>query len=378
MKKKKLAIICASWEQLPLVEKAKEMGIETHCFAWDKEGYTDCKGVADFFHPISILEKEQILKVCKDIKIDGITSCNNDLAISTVAYVAENMGLIGNRYADTMITSNDKYESRQAMFKNGVNSPRFVVAREGQVPNLNGFKYPLIVKPVDRSGSVGVMKVDTEAELHEAILRAQQLSYSGKAIIEEFIIGVEVSVESISWNGIHYNLALTDKVTTNEPYHVEIAHHEPSELSEEIQEKVKTEARKALTAVNYNYGASDTEIKITDNGDVYIIEVNARLGGDFTYEMVKLSTGYDFLKGVIDVALNQFEVPVLIEHMYSGIYYLCKENEWVKHVIENKENYPEITEAVITKEELSLIQYSGDRSGYFIYKSDRKMIREEF
>jgi len=105
---KKLAIICADKRQLALVEKAKELGIETHCFAWDREGYIDCKGIADYFHPISILEKEQILEVCREIKIDGVTSIKVDHATPTVAYVAQGLGLNGNRYED-MLTVRNKY-----------------------------------------------------------------------------------------------------------------------------------------------------------------------------------------------------------------------------------------------------------------------------
>ena len=138
--KKKLAIIGADKEQLPLVNKAKEMGIETHCFSWEKDKiYTFCKGIADYFHPISTLEKEKILDKCRELKIDGILKIQSDTSMSTVAFVAENMGLKGNRYADTLITGN-KYKARQAMFEKGVNSPHFVVVAEaGHDTDLTGF-----------------------------------------------------------------------------------------------------------------------------------------------------------------------------------------------------------------------------------------------
>ena len=72
----RIAIIGASYLQLPLVKKAKEMGLETHCFAWD-EGAV-CKDFVDFFYPISILEKELILEVCRNKSIDGIVSIASD------------------------------------------------------------------------------------------------------------------------------------------------------------------------------------------------------------------------------------------------------------------------------------------------------------
>ena len=90
----KLAIIGASYLQLPLVKKAKEMGVYTLCFAWENGAV--CKDVADEFYPISIVEKEQILAVCLEKQIDGICTIASDVAAPTVAYVAEMMGLPGN------------------------------------------------------------------------------------------------------------------------------------------------------------------------------------------------------------------------------------------------------------------------------------------
>ena len=301
--KKKLAIICANTEQIPLVLKSKEMGIETHCFSWEKTAeHTVCKEIADYFYPISILEKEQILEKCKEIKIDGVTSIMNDYAAPTVAFIAQNMGLTGNGYEDSLIPSN-KYKARQAYLKNGANSPRFAISKMGQIPDLTGFKYPLIVKPTDGRASIGVMKVDSVEELQPALLRAQKESFIGEVIIEEFIGGSEVSVETISWQGKHYVLAVTDKITTGAPYFVEIAHHIPSQHDPMILDKIKDETQKALDALNFQYGASHVELKVNEDKQVYIIEVNARMGGDYISDLVRNSTGQDFVRLQINVAL---------------------------------------------------------------------------
>ena len=370
--KKKLAITCASADQIPMVNKAKEMGIETHCFAWDKyENHCVCKHYADYYHPISILDKEKILEVCTEIRIDGITSVCDAYGAPTIAFVAENMGLIGNKYEDIMITCN-KYQARQFLFKNGVNSPRFAVAQEGQIPDLTEFKYPLIVKPTDRCASYGVMKVNTEKELQEALQRAMQTSYIGQAIIEEFITGSEVSAHTISWNGKHYILAIRDKVTSGAPYFVEIAHHTPSQHSPEIIARLEAEVHKSLDALNIKYGACDAEFLITESGEVYVVEINSCWGGDKDYDMIYYSTGLDYMKMVINVALGHFEAPVIMPRYYTGVYFLSKEYEWIRQVIKNKASDPEIIEAEITREELYPLQSSVDRSGYFIYKSDRK------
>ena len=107
---KKLAIIGASYLQEPLIEKAKSRGIETHVFAW-KVGDIG-ERTADFFYPISIVEKEQILKKCQEIGIDGICSIASDLAAIAVNYVAEKMGLTGNSMKCVEVSTN-KHSMRQ-------------------------------------------------------------------------------------------------------------------------------------------------------------------------------------------------------------------------------------------------------------------------
>ena len=368
--KKKLAIICANIEQVPLAEKAKEMGIETHSFSWDKEGYTDCKGIVDYFHPISTLEKERILEVCKEIKIDGVTSINNDFAAPTVAYVAQGMGLIGNSYED-MLIPNNKFLARQVYQKHGVSSPRFALARENV--DLTGFRYPLIVKPTDGRATMGVIKVEKEEDLQEAIRRSLDNSYRKEVIIEEFIEGFEVSVDIISWNGKHYILAIKEReLTSGVNCAVKIAGHWPAILSSDIQEKIRYSTQKALNSINFKYGSSNVCFKITKDGEIFIIEINPRLAGDYSHILMKLYNGYDVVKGVIDVALGQFEEPVITATQYAGIYFLCKQTEWVKEVIENRDKDPDIIYTKIFDNELRELRSCSDRTGYFIYQSTQK------
>ena len=369
--KKKLAIIGASYLQLPLVKKAKEMGIESICFAWEDGAV--CKDLCDKFYPISTVDKEAILKVCQEEKIDGITTIASDVATLTVNYVAEKMGLVGNpdKYSQT---ATNKYKMRQCFMDNDVPSPKYTLADDTNHYQITGFKFPLIVKPTDRSGSRGVEKVLDPIQLEQAISRAQKESFEHKAIIEEFVTGREISVESISYEGKHYILQITDKVTTGAPFFVELEHHQPSSLPEDIKLRIKDIVLHALDALHIKYGASHSELKITEDGDVRVIEIGARMGGDFIgSDLVRFSTGYDFLKGVIEVALGQFEEPQLSEHNHSGVYFLCKETERLLPIIQNYRDYPEIVEAEITDPVLRNIEQSADRSGFFIYKANHKV-----
>lgn len=367
----KLAIIGAGYLQLPLVYKAKYLGIETHCFAWEDGAL--CRDVADFFYPISITEKDEILSVCRQVGIDGILTIASDLAVLTVNYVAQQMGLVGNSDCYTSMVTN-KFEMRQQLVAFGVASPKYRLTTE-DVANVADFTFPLIVKPVDRSGSVGIAKVNAEKELHRAVQRAVACSFSKTAIIEEFVEGREVSVECISWKGKHFLLAITDKMTTSAPYFVEISHRQPAEVSAEVSRKIEQLTFSALDALHIENGASHTEIKITADEKLFVIEVGARMGGDFIgSHLVPLSTGYDFLQGVIDMALGKFSPPNVasFQNEVAGVYFLSEETIALKPIIENWRHYSEVVEADMLNKEITSLRSSADRSGYLIYKGEFK------
>ena len=356
--------------QLPLVEKAREMGLYTLCFAWSQGAV--CKDVADVFYPISVKEKEQILAICQQEQIDGVCTIASDVAAPTVAYIAEKMGLVGNSFA-TAVRANDKSLMRQALSDAGIPCPRYqVVDSFGQL-DLKSLSFPVIVKPVDRSGSLGVTRVDDEAGLFPAISIALESSFRHLAIVEEYIEGREISVEFISSGGIHYPLQITDKVTTGSPHFVELAHHQPADLTEEWKAKINELTKRALDALGITSGASHSEYRITDNDQIYVMEIAARMGGDFIgSDLVYLSTGYDFLEGVISVALGAFEVPVFGKKSHAGIFFLCKETSGLYDLIHNQ-SFPHTVRASITDEVLHEVKSSADRSGYLIYKNDKRI-----
>lgn len=371
----KLAVIGGSYLQEPLVKKAKEMGIETHCFAWD-EGST-CKLFADYFYSFSITEKEKILQQCKHIGINGICTIASDTAVVTVNYVAEQLNLIGNSFIDTELTTN-KYLMRKRFLECGITSPSFIEFPssnfEREIANL---QYPLIVKPQDRSGSRGVLKVTSPVELREAIGNAVNESFIKKAIIEEFIEGVEVSVESISWNGLHYILAITDKITSGAPSFVELEHHQPSSLPTKIIGHIKNSTKNVLNALNINYGASHAEFKITPSGKVYAIETGARMGGDFIgSDLVFLHTGYNYLENVINIALGSFKEPLIDNLGFSGVFFVSQKTTYLTELIQRKENYPWIIRGEIISNYNINLTNSSDRSGYLIYFSKQKINNE--
>lgn len=370
---KRLAIIGASYLQKPLVEKAKEMGLYTICFAW-ADGAV-CKDVCDKFYDISIVEKELILNICRQEQINGICTIASDTAAPTVAYVAEQMGLVGNSY-ECSLRANDKYLMRNAFKDAGIPCPLYQMVKSEDDELDDAFTYPLIIKPTDRSGSLAVTKVDGIDSRKHAINEAIGCSFKHEAIVEQYIEGREISVEFISYQGKHYPLQITDKVTTGAPHFVELEHHQPANLTIEHYSEIYRLTTKALDALGVTNGASHSEYRITDDGKIYVMEIGARMGGDFIgSHLVQLSTGYDFLRGVIEVALEEFTPPVRTISKYSGVYFLSAKTSYLDLYFQQCPLC--VVECHRTKKTLSELTCSGDRSGYMIYQSNERLILKQ-
>lgn len=368
MAKQKIAIIGASYLQEPLIQKAKARGIETHVFAWAADDVGEKS--ADYFYPISITEKEEILEKCKEIGIDGICTIASDLAAVTVGFVANELGLVGNTMESVLMSTN-KHLMRQCFEKNGDPSPKSIL-----VNNMDDLKdvkldYPIIVKPTDRSGSRGITKLYNSDGLIEAIERAVEKSFENCALVEEFVTGKEYSVEYISWKGKHSFLSLTQKYTTGAPNFIETGHLEPALVDSVTIEKVRKIVEHALDTLGIEYGASHSEIKISDTGEIKIIEIGARMGGDnIGSSLVNLSTGYDFVSGVIDVSLGIEPIVKTINKTNAAIRFVLKDED--RKVLETlKANNSEmlLDENVQSISDREVCD-SNSRFGYFMFASN--------
>ena len=303
MRMKNIAIIGASYLQLPLIEKAQSMGFVTHVFAWKANDVGET--AADYFYPISIVEREQILEKCREIGICGICSIGSDLAMLTVNYVAEKLGLPGNSMRATQLSTN-KHLMRKAFFKHGDPSPRSIEVDASTDISKLTLDFPVIVKPTDRSGSRGIYKLDTIEGLEAAVRSSLSEGFEKKALIEEFAEGTEYSVEHISYQGKHYFLAMTLKFTTGAPHFIETGHLEPAPVDAATLERVKSVVSHALDSLEITDGASHAELKIDSSGQIKLIEIGGRMGGDcIGSDLVYYSTGYDFVKMVINVACGK-------------------------------------------------------------------------
>lgn len=300
MDTKRIAIIGANSFQDPLIRKAREMGFETHVFAW-KEGAVGAE-TADVFYPVSITEREEILTICRNIRPNAVATIASDLAAITVQYVAQKLGLPCNS-AGCVACSTNKFAMRRAFSKAGIPTPGFLSLCAGETFKTGDLSFPVIVKPTDRSGSRGITKLDSPKGMQAALAAAWENSFEKRAIVEEFIDGEEFSCECMSQNGKHTFLTLTKKFTTGAPHFIETGHIQPAGLSPALLQVVVSTVFSALDALHITCGASHSELKITQDGQVRLIEVGARMGGDcIGSHLVPLSTGYDFVRMVIEAA----------------------------------------------------------------------------
>lgn len=365
--KKKIAIIGASYLQEPLIQKAKAKGLETHVFAWECGDIGEKS--ADYFYPISIVEKEEIAEKCREIGISGVCSIASDLAAITVNYVASQLGLIGNDMQCVNVSTN-KHNMRRCFEKNNDPSPRSIIVEK--IDDLVGvhLDFPIIVKPTDRSGSRGITKVNAYEDISEAIARAVGQSFEKKALVEEYAEGKEYSVEYVSWQGKHKFLAVTQKYTTGAPGFIETGHLEQAQIDDNTSLKIKKVVEHALNSLGIKFGASHSEIKISEEGSIKIIEIGGRMGGDcIGSSLVELSTGYDFLGAVIDISLGIEPQYCFGEKSSAAIRFIFSEKDIdVLNRIKNENPEILVCEDVreITNEK---VVDSSTRFGYFIISS---------
>lgn len=365
-KKKKLAIIGAAVFQKALIDKAVEMGLETHVFAWERGAVG--KESADYFYPISTREKEVILDKCREIGIDGITSIGSDIAMETVNYVSEKMGLIGNPIEASRKSTN-KHWMREAFRINGDPSPRSVLVDETVDIDELELKYPVIIKPTDRSGSRGVVLVDDIEALKKAVSEAVDASWEHKALVEEYATGSEYSIEYLSYRGEHWLLAVTAKTTTGAPYFMETGHVQPAPISKELKAKIRKVCDHALDSLGLVNGAAHIELKIDDDENIKLIEIGGRMGGGFIgSDLVQLSTGYDYVKAVAEIALGEkIEEPVIKDIATASVKFIITEQDFEEYQELRKKDPDCIIRAMVGEQFAGLVKNVDERDDYYIY-----------
>ena len=303
--KKRIMILGAGVLQRPGIRKAKEMGLEVIAVDMNPNaiGFSD----ADISLVISTIDIPAVLKAAREYQIDGIMTLASDMPMRTVARVAQELGL-PSISEDAAFKATDKQAMRQALAAHGVPIPVFFGVKDQQeylrvIELVPGDCF--IVKPADSSGSRGVHLVFKGEDVMKAFADSQSFSRSGVVMVEEYMIGQEVSVESLTVDGKTEVIEITDKLIVGDGNFTEIGHTQPCALPDAIQAEIKDVVCQTVKAIGIDHSPSHTELKVTPNG-VKVVEIGARLGGDnITTSLVPLSTGVDMLAACIHIALGE-------------------------------------------------------------------------
>lgn len=295
-------------QQIPAIRRAKELGhyIITCDYLPENPGHA----YADEYHNVSTTDLEGVLALAKELKIDGIVAYASDPAAPTAAYVAEKLGLPGNPYASVnLLTQKDLF--RQFLHEHGFNAPRSggYTTLEAARADIGRYTFPVMVKPVDASGSKGVVKIDGPDQLEDAVREALSYSRGKRFIIEEFIRkkGYQVSGDGFSVDGklvfTSYGNELYSGKGTRE--YVALGEFWPSLLTPGQKDRVDAELQRLITALGMRTCAYNIEVILDEKDDVYVLELGPRNGGSYIPQLIRYATGVDLIEYTIKGALGE-------------------------------------------------------------------------
>lgn len=301
---KKVMILGAGIYQVPLIKKAKEMGL--HTIVVSIPGNYPGFEIADEICYEDTTDAERILQVAKEKKIDGIVTAGTDVAVITIGTVCDAMGLRGLSKEAAEIASN-KMQMKEAYEANDVRTAKFRYTKLdiNDVKEKAGYlTFPLIFKAVDSSGSRGIIRVDSVDEFENALRIVEEVTKKDYFIIEEFIEGEEFGAQAFVYNGeLKFIMPHGDYVFKGNTG-VPIGHWAPFELSDDVIEDAKEQLRKAIKAMKLDNCAINADF-IMSNGKTYVLELGGRAGATCLAEMVSIYYGYDYYEKILRACLGE-------------------------------------------------------------------------
>ena len=305
--KKTIIIIGGGFLQQPLIETAKRMGLATVVF--DMAADAPGMNLADHTVVMSTRDTDGCVREARRLRevraLHGVLTAGTD-ASRAVAAVAAALDLPGIRYADAEAASN-KVLMRRRLQEHGVPIPRFFSVwslREAREA-MYELEFPLVIKPAENMGARGVVKVEERSEMQAAFRHARKYSPTGEMILEEYMVGPELSIDALAWGGQIEMTGIADRIIEREPFFVEVGHNMPSAQPAVVLEEAAAVMRAGMRALGIHTGAGKGDLKVTPTG-VKVGEIAARLSGGFmSSHTFPLSTGVDLYQAAIRIALGE-------------------------------------------------------------------------
>lgn len=300
---KKLMIMGAGIYQVPLIKKAKEMGIYT--IVVSIPGNYPGFELADQVCYENTVDYEKVLEIARREKIDGIVTAGTDVAVITIGKVCDELGLSGLSFEAAKIASN-KIRMKKKYEEYGVRTARFreVSFEDDMYEKTKELNFPLIFKAVDTSGSRGIIRVNSLDEFESARAIVKANTRTDFFIIEEFIEGEEFGAQAFVYNGeVKFILPHGDYVFQGDTG-VPIGHFAPYMLADDVIEDAKVQLEKAIEAMGLNNCAINADFILKD-GQTYVLELGGRSGATCLAELVSIYYGYDYYEKLILAALGE-------------------------------------------------------------------------
>lgn len=374
---KKVLMLGGSTVQVAAIRKAKEMGL--YVIVCDYLPDNPGQYVADEYYPTSTTDQNAVLELARKVRPDGVICYATDAAAPTAAYVCEKLGLPTNPYESVKILSNkDLY--RTYLREHGFCTPQSgcYTNSEELYQDVDRYAFPIMVKPVDSSGSKGVNKVFHKDKLQDAFQDALKYTRCGRIIVEEF---VEKKGYQISGDGFSVDGKLVFRCFGNEFYgsngikeYVPLGECWPSVLSVGLQEKVHNEIQRLITMLGMRTCAYNIEAILDQNDNVYIMELGARSGGSLIPQITQKATGVDLVEYVIKAALGESCEGLHLVHpngFWSNYMVHSRNSGVLKRVTVDKELEPLIVDYVSDKkpgDSVTAFENSNQALGTMVFR----------
>ncbi len=318
---KKILLLGGLRYLLPVIESAHNLGY--YVITCDYIPDNIAHKYSDKYINASIIDKEAILKIAKEEKIDGIMSFAVDPGVVTAAYVAEQLNMPHSGSFESVSILQNKNLFRKFLEDNGFNVPKSK-GYSNYIDALNDkdyFTWPIIVKPADSAGSKGVTKVENIENLRKAVEFALNNSLSKQIIIEEFIEkqGCSSDTDCFSVNGelkfVSFSAQRFDDNAAN-PY-TPSAYSWPSTMTELQEKELSNDIQRLLGLLNMRTSIYNIETRVGKNGKTYIMEVSPRGGGNRLAEMLRFATGVDMIENAVRASIGD-EIIGIEQKPYNG------------------------------------------------------------
>lgn len=301
---KKILILGAGIYQVPLIKKAREMGLYT--VVTSIPGHYPGFALADQVVYENTIDQEAVLRVAQREQVDGIVTAGTDVCIPTLAYVCDHMGLRGLTY-EAAEKAQSKLLMKKAFREYGVNTAEFAyVELENSCPTevCEAIGYPVMFKSIDASGSRGITKVSCPEDIPFAWQEVVENTHSREYIVEKFLTGEEYGAQAFVYDGrLRFILPHGDYVFQGDTG-VPLGHFAPYEIDGGIIEESKRQLQLAVTAMGVDNCAINADFMLVD-GKPYVLEIGARAGATCLVEMTEQYYGIDYYRQIIRAAMGE-------------------------------------------------------------------------